>query len=89
MRGAAKCDKPCALQDSENQQKVERILLFQVIPENMFASVRFCLSAERVISVARCGVFIFQCSIGCIDTCVPVVLGMRNVEHLLRKRCHV
>ena len=41
MKGAAKCDKHCELQDSVNQQKVERILLFRVFPESMFASVSF------------------------------------------------
>ena len=47
MKGAAKCDKHCELQDSVNQQKVERILLFRVIPESMFASVSFVFSAGR------------------------------------------
>ena len=39
MKGAAKCDKHCELQDSVNQQEVEHMLLFRVIPESMFASV--------------------------------------------------
>ena len=39
MKGAAKCDKHCELQGPVNQQEVERILLFRVIPESMFASV--------------------------------------------------
>ena len=47
MKGAAKCDKHCELQDSVNQQKVERILLFRVIPESMFAAVSFVFSAGR------------------------------------------
>ena len=41
MKGAAKCDKHCELQDSVDQQNVERILLFRVIPESMFASMSF------------------------------------------------
>ena len=41
MKGAAKCDKHCELQDSVNQWEVERLLLFRVIPESMFASVPF------------------------------------------------
>ena len=85
MKGAAKCDKHCELQDSVNQQKVERILLFRVIPENMFASVSFVFL--RVVSLS-CHVFVFfmfQCSIRCTDTGVLVVLGMRNVEHLLQE----
>ena len=39
MKGAAKCDKHCELQDSVNQLKVERILLFRVIPESLLALV--------------------------------------------------
>ena len=89
MKGAAKCDKHCELQDSVNQQKVERILLFRVIPESMFASVSFVFSAGRVTQVSRFRVFMFQCSIRCIDTCVLVVLDMRNVEHLLQEWCYV
>ena len=77
-KDAAKCDKHCDLQDSVNQQEVERIFLFRVILESMFASVP-----------ARFGVFMLHGSIGYIDACVSVVLGMRNVEHLLRKRCYV
>ena len=73
------------LQDSVNQQKVERILLFRVILESMFASVSFVFL--RGVSL-RCHVFVFfmfQCSIRCIDTGVLVVLDMRNVEHLLQE----
>ena len=68
-----------------NQQKVERILLFRVIPESMFTSVSFVFSAERVPQVSRVRVFMFQCSVRCIDTCVLVVLDMRNVEHFLQE----
>ena len=84
MKGAAKCDKLCGLQDSVNQQKVERTLLFRVIPESMFAAVSFVSSAERLPQVSRFRVFMFQC-IRCIDTCVLVVLDMHNVEHLLQE----
>ena len=72
---AAKCDKHCELQDSVNQQKVERILLLRVVPENMFTSMSFVFSAGRVPQVSRFRVFMFQCSIRCINTCVLVVLG--------------
>ena len=41
MKGAAKCDKHCELQDSVNQWEVARMLLFRVILESMFASVPF------------------------------------------------
>ena len=39
MKGAAKCDKHCDLQNSVNQQGFERILRFRDIPESMPASV--------------------------------------------------
>ena len=38
MKGAAKCDKHCELQNSVNQQNPERILCFRDIPESMSAS---------------------------------------------------
>ena len=39
MKDAAKCDKHCELQNSVNQQVLERILRFRDIPESMPASV--------------------------------------------------
>ena len=39
MKGAAKCDKHCELQNSVNQQGLERTLRFRDIPESMPASV--------------------------------------------------
>ena len=39
MKGAAKCDKHCELQNSVNRQGLERILYFWDIPESMPASV--------------------------------------------------
>jgi hypothetical protein len=38
MKDAAKCDKRCEWQNSVNQEKAERILHFQVIPESMSGS---------------------------------------------------
>jgi hypothetical protein len=38
MKGAAKCDKHCELQNSVNQQELERTLRFRDIPESMPAS---------------------------------------------------
>ena len=55
MKGAAKCDKHFELQDSVNQQKVERILLFRVIPESMFTSVSFVFSGSEGNSGHRPG----------------------------------
>ena len=70
----------CELQDSVTQQKVQRTLLFWVVPDSMFASVSFVFSAGRDTQVSRFRVF--------IDTCVLVVLDMRNVEHLLQEGCY-
>ena len=39
MKGAAKCDKHCELQNSVNRQGLERILCFWVSPESTPASV--------------------------------------------------
>ena len=39
MKGAAKCDKRCELQNSVNQQGFERILCFRDIPESIPVSV--------------------------------------------------
>ena len=39
MKGAAKCDKHCELQNSVNRQELERILCFVDIPKSMSASV--------------------------------------------------
>ena len=58
MKGTAKCDKHCELQDSVNQQKVERMLLLRVILESMFVSVSFVFL--RGVSL-RCHVFVFSC----------------------------
>ena len=38
MKGAAKCDKHCELQNSVNQQILERILRCRDIPDSMPAS---------------------------------------------------
>ena len=85
MKSAAKCDKHCEVQDSVNHKKVECILLFRVLLKSFFASVSFVSLRGRVAQVSRFRVFMFQCSFCRIDTCVFVVLDMRNVEHLLRE----
>ena len=46
MKGAAKCDKHCELQNSVNRQKLERILCFWVIPGSMPASVPMLYSSN-------------------------------------------
>ena len=58
MKGAAKCDKHCDLQNSVNQQGFERILRFRDIPESMpasaSASVSCCRRAFRPLVVGLC-----------------------------------
>ena len=39
MKGAAKCDKHCELQNSVSRQELEHILCFGDIPKSMYASV--------------------------------------------------
>ena len=46
MKGAAKCDKHCDLQNSVNQQGFERILRFRDTPESMPASVSTFVSCR-------------------------------------------
>ena len=43
MKGAAKCDKHCKLQDSANQQNFERILRFREMPGSMPTSESPCI----------------------------------------------
>ena len=48
MKGAAKCDKHSELQNSVNEQELERVLCFWDIPESMPASVSvFVYSSEE------------------------------------------
>ena len=50
MKGAAKCDKHCELQNSANQQIFERILRCQDIPDSMPASVSVSISYSNLSS---------------------------------------
>ena len=52
MKGAAKCDKHCELQNSVNQQVLERILRFRDIPESMPASVSTHSHSQRLLRVS-------------------------------------
>ena len=52
MKGAAKCDKHCDLQNSVNQQGLERILRFRDTPESMPASVSTSVSCFRRVCLA-------------------------------------
>ena len=57
MKGTAKCDKHCELQNSVNQQGFERILRFRDIPESMPASASFTRSYLRLSEVSLCSSF--------------------------------
>ena len=48
MKGAAKCDKHCELQDSVNQWGLERTLRFRDIPESMPTSVSISLFRQHL-----------------------------------------
>ena len=53
MKGAAKCDKHCELQNSVNQSGFERILCFWDIPESMPASVSI-VTRVTITNVTEC-----------------------------------
>ena len=55
MKGAAKCDNHCELQNSVNQLGFERILRFRDIPESMLTSVPIStLPAIRAMLAVTC-----------------------------------
>ena len=64
MKGAAKCDKHCELQNSVNRQGLERILCFWDIPKSMPASVStLCCSS-------CCGsMWASYCDCSCLRMC--------------------
>ena len=63
MKGAAKCDKHCDLQNSVNQQGFERILRFRDIPESMPASVSTDSHAPDICQVCSRA----WCRHGCVS----------------------
>ena len=72
MKGAANCDKHCELQNSVNQQILERKLHFRDIPESMPASVsNHLIPATRTARLScSCGLLLFWLSL-----CVRVLLS--------------
>ena len=72
MKGAAKCDKHCDLQNSVNQQGLERILRFRDTPESMPASVSTSVSCCRRVCLAPCG-FGKPLCVGCSCLCTKVL----------------
>ena len=71
MKGAAKCDKHCDLQNSVNQQGLERILRFRDTPESMPASVSTSVSCCRRVVLALG--FGRPLSVGCSCLCTKVL----------------
>ena len=67
MKGAAKCDKHCELQNSVNRQGLERILCFWDIPESMPASVSMlcCSSGCGSLWASFCDCLCFRVCFGC------------------------
>ena len=63
MKGAAKCDKHCELQNSVNRQGLERILCFWDIPESMPASVS-TLCCSNSCNPLRGTLFVISCASG-------------------------
>ena len=53
MKGAAKCDKHCDLQNSVNQQELERILCFRDTPESASPSVSISSSPESCVHLTH------------------------------------
>ena len=85
MKGAAKCDKHCELQNSVNRQGLERILCFWDIPESMPASVStpYCLSVMcRVVDL----VAVIACASGCASVTSDAldVQGATSAMNFLR-----
>ena len=67
MKGAAKCDKHCELQNSVNRQGLERILCFWDIPESMPASVSmlYCSNSSATPGTA----VVSACASRCTPRC--------------------
>ena len=68
MKGAAKCDKHCKLQDSANQQNFERILRFRDMPGSMPTSESPCIHVLQH----------FSGSAGSASLCISASLGAAN-----------
>ena len=74
MKGAAKCDKQCELQNSVNQQGFERILCFWDIPESMPASVSTLMHSVVFVLIMLC-----EPGCSCLPGClVPLTCGLHR-----------
>ena len=91
MKGAAKCDKHCELQNSVNRQGLERILCFWDIPESMPASVStlYCSSS---CSSLRGMLLVISCTSGRALGALEVFDGQGSASTaslLSAPRCHL
>ena len=68
MKGAAKCDKHCELQNSVNQQELERTLRFRDTPESMPASASNSTTAGDAVHTSG-HVAVCSCAFGRL--CAP------------------
>ena len=91
MKGAAKCDKHCELQNSVNRQGLERILCFWDIPESMPASVStLCCSSS--CSPLRGMLLVSSCASGRAFGALEVFDGQGSASTaslLSALRCHL
>ena len=81
MKGAAKCDKHCDLQNSVNQQGFERILRFRDIPESMPASESTLVSCSRRASQ----LLVVELGVSAVRFCAPrcLVLPLMHEVHVV------
>jgi hypothetical protein len=82
MKGAAKCDKHCELQNSVNRQGLERILCFWDIPESMPASVsmHYCSSSRMCCPYGPC-----RCDCSRLRMCSLAFLRHQMLKARLRR----
>ena len=93
MKGAAKCDKHCELQNSVNQKVFERILRFRDIPESMPASVSIHFHSRNLhLPLAGAGKFL---ACVCVSECMCLHLPLTHLvdgdlcDKQLEERLHV
>ena len=74
MKDAAKCDKRCEWQNSANQENVERILHFSVIPESMSSSglLAYHVASDAVVSAANWYTFLCANDVRSLMGSVPL-----------------
>ena len=93
----------CELHDSVNHLKVDRIILFWVFHESIFASVSFCVCRGVCVceSMCVCVCFIFRflsftlvwwlcLCISCVSFTLGVLLhvdGFGTIDHFLSRVC--